>query len=533
MPAVLGTLGLILVAQATSYVLIPGLNRRHCAHLLEIMDRSARGPSLLGVSLPVVSFSIGTLGLMPYCAAAVWLQLFGFARAHMSGRRQHALPQAGSHFWVMSLTLVFCLLQACFLARWMERVGTMHGAVVTSPGPSFRVVANLSMTAGTFLLVWIATRITRLGVCNGFLAILSIGAISDLRRTLAWAWSEGPVVGYEKTAIACLSYVAAFLAAFLFLRATRLLRVRNGRRGGHTDLGLAIGLGSTGGAPLILTGWAVLAAATAMQSGGLSRWAMQWSPGVSETQTLVAAAVTVPVAWLTVWASTTATRASDDLLAAGLYLPGVRPGSPTADHLKRVMLRMSLPAGVLLGLVCVLPLLWGFLGAETRRVGPPVSGAWVLLLAAFLVDARGRWRSWGVAPPSVPSPPAAMSAPVPATCPACGLDVEPGFVVCWSCEAALVPLTPSSSAPPTVDPEEAWREVSRHNTAIDAQVAQLRLTAEGVPSRLCDLNLVHANWFLSWAVGGIRVEVPASRSERAGAVLGDLVAPVSPAAAAK
>jgi hypothetical protein len=125
------------------------------------------------------------------------------------------------------------------------------------------------------------------------------------------------------------------------------------------------------------------------------------------------------------------------------------------------------------------------------------------------------------------------------TCSRCGEKVDDGFAVCWACGTSVDGVQDphffaedrseaeehEALAGPVADSMEKLVTVARFTFPHQAHAAKVSLEAEGIPVFLADELTVTMDWFLSNAVGGIKVQVPEEAAERAQEILAELTAP--------
>jgi len=493
--------GLLAATWFSHGVLLPGIDP-HAAADFQKLSIVWMGSSLL--HQPLWGMSIGAIGTGPYVIAAVVLQLLAVLVRQIGTSAVREVTSARIDRAVLVATVAIAIVQAWFLATYLERSQQPTGPLVSSPGWRFRFEAICALVAGTMLLVTIARVVTAIARVNGIAVLLAFEAVGGIAQGARWLTSaDAPLLPY----IASLA-LGVGLAAFL-LRFRRRIPLRDARgRSGVPALAMTLG---PGGGTALSVGAMLLAgvsmSALLTRSSGISNFlSVTQAPYLSTLAALcVGLAIALPALFQV------PARTGEGLREAGLCFPGVRPGADTEAY-ARTLWRRLMPgsAAVLVGLAIGVPILLEAAGV-LRPGQMPVRGASLLLLVAVWLDGRLALRgATTVTVPSAGTPPGA-AAEAGGRCPACSSEVADGFAVCWSCGGPVAPISPLPTPPALPEPPPeggAPVTVARLVFPIDAEIARLKLEAQGIPVRLLDYHIVLANWFLGVAVGGIRVQVP-------------------------
>ncbi len=153
-----------------------------------------RSGSLLGLYgfAKYSRISICALGIMPFISAYIYVELLSLVIPIFKEWRGRKGEGRGKLFltarWV---TLLLCVVQGFGIAISLERIADPGGSLmISSPGLGFRLITVLTMTAGTFLLLWIADRITDKGIGNGISLVMFSGMIIELFSELPFAFER-------------------------------------------------------------------------------------------------------------------------------------------------------------------------------------------------------------------------------------------------------------------------------------------------------------------------------------------------------
>ncbi len=397
---ILFTLGLIFICRMVATVPTPGVDSSELGKLIESMQQRAGGGFMgmfdlfSGGALSLVA--VGTLSIWPYISASIIIQLMTaiipslerMAREGETGRQK--LNQTTRY-----LTLVLCLLQSLAIARGLESAGALglgEGVhLVYNPGWGFRILTMLTMTSATMLLMWLGEQITARGIGNGISVVIMVNICSRLPNALMQGASMFIPAGGAAAPFGPFHLVFLLLLAFFVFAGTvaltqglRRVPIHTARRtvgarvsGGHNTY-MPLRVNYTGVMPIIFAGPILGAMGWLLSKVTWPALAwMQWIGNSlsSQTSTLFTFSYMLLILFFSFfWVATqfNAVRVADDLKRSGGYIPGIRPGMPTAEFLDNTMTRVTLIGAVGLIIIAVLP------GTLQRWLGVPV------LLAGFL-----------------------------------------------------------------------------------------------------------------------------------------------------
>jgi preprotein translocase subunit SecY len=306
--------------------------------------------------------SLFALGVAPYITASIIMQLLGAVMPSLVKlRKEGEVGEARLVQYVRYLTVALAAAQSLgyvFLLRSTQTPGaTPVFERFDAPHVLLMVV---SLTAGTVVLMWIGELITSRGIGNGISLLIMAGILASLPRGLVHWWTSPDAV--FKTMMPFIT--VAVVASIVFIQsgerripiqyAKRVVGGRLGQRG-RTFLPLRVNM--AGVIPVIFAATLMAFPPTAAQyvhagwAQGLSRFFNPngWPFVLGESLLIVA------FTFLYTAVTFNPVDQADSLREHGGFIPGVRPGRPTAMFLDRVLGRLTLPGGVYLALVAALP----------------------------------------------------------------------------------------------------------------------------------------------------------------------------------
>lgn len=354
------TIGALLVVRLGTHIPLPGIDpelwqliyRQHAGGVLGTLDWFAGG----GVG----RLSIFALSLVPFVTASLLLQL-----ASILSPALRSLPRRGENgrrrldAYTLALTIALAMVQALGVAIGLEGAGN----VVAGPGLTFRLSTMLTLTGGVIVLVWLAGRITARGVGNGVALILAAGIVAELPAAIAEMLDLGRRGVLSTDLMLGVGVLAVVLTAFIVHveLARRELRVTFPPRevGARTIEGrsqLRLKLNGAGMVPTILAAWfLLLPIAIAGWAFGLPEWVTtHLAQGRPVFMIVYVVAVVLFVYFYTAFLLDP-DEIARDLKSYGGVIEGVEPGEATADHIDRVMSRISAIGAVYLALVYLIP----------------------------------------------------------------------------------------------------------------------------------------------------------------------------------
>jgi preprotein translocase subunit SecY len=306
--------------------------------------------------------SLFALGITPYITASIIMQLLGaVVPSLIKLRKEGEVGEARFVQYVRYLTVALAAVQSLgyvFLFRSAQTPGaTPVFERFDAPHVLLMVV---SLTAGTVVLMWIGELITKRGIGNGISLLIMAGILASLPRGLERWWTSPDAIFKVMMPFIALAVIASIV--FIQTGERRIpiqyaKRVVGGRlsQGGRTFLPLRLNM--AGVIPVIFAATLMAFPPTAaqyVQAGWAKSLSNFFNPNgwpfvLGESLLIVA------FTFLYTAVTFNPVDQADSLRKHGGFIPGVRPGRPTATFLDRVLGRLTLPGGVYLALVAALP----------------------------------------------------------------------------------------------------------------------------------------------------------------------------------
>lgn len=359
------TLGALLVYRFGTYVPLPGINPDALAQAFNQAQTGIVGLFNMFAGGAVGRMAIFALGIMPYISASIIIQLMTTVVPSLEQLKKDG--DAGRKVinqYTRYTTVVLATMQAYGIAVGLE--GATN--VVTDPGAFFKFATVVTLVGGTMFLMWLGEQITSRGIGNGISLIIFAGIVAELPRAIAGTLElgrQGAISTLVILGFVVLSIVV--IAAIVFMeRAQRRLLIQYPKRQmgnrmfeGNTSF-LPLKLNTAGVIPPIFASSLLLVPATfANFSGGTGpEWMTTVTALLGHGQPLYMlfyASMIVFFAFFYTAIVFNPTDTADNLKKHGGFIPGIRPGERTAQHIDYVLTRITGVGAIYLVVICLLP----------------------------------------------------------------------------------------------------------------------------------------------------------------------------------
>lgn len=367
---ILITIGLLAVYRVGVFVPTPGIDGRALAAFFESQMKG----SLLGLidmfsGGALSQMSVFALGIMPYISASIILQLLTVVIPYLE--RLSKEGEAGRKKitqYTRYGTVALSAIQGMGIAFGLESMKSPIGdLVVPEPGWGFRLIAVITMTAGTAFIMWLGERISEHGIGNGISLIIFAGIVARLPSAI---YSTGQMIQTGELSIFMFLMIGllmvAVVAAIIFMeRGHRKIPVQYAKRvvgrriygGSSTHLPLRVN--TSGVIPPIFASSLLMFPATIanfVDQPWAQSIAMMLSPGAFVYDAFYILLIIFFCYFYTA-VQFNPVDVADNMKKYGGYIPGIRPGKRTADYIDRVLTRITLGGALYLSAICVLPTL--------------------------------------------------------------------------------------------------------------------------------------------------------------------------------
>jgi preprotein translocase subunit SecY len=395
---VLFTLGMLAVYRFGHNVATPGVNQAALAELARQAQNTMFGLYEMFSGGNLSRVTIFALGIMPYISASIILQLLTVVWPYLERlSKEGELGRRKITQYTRYGTIVLSVVQALGIAVYLERNTQIAGGLplVINPGIGFRLMTVLTLTTGTCFVMWLGEQITERGIGNGMSLIIYAGIIVGLPRAVIQTIEQMNTgqLGLIQVLILLL-LMAGVIAAIIFVeRGHRRVTVQYAKRvvgrrmygGSSTHIPLKV---NTGGVIPIIFASSILAfpatLAGMFPTGGWGeRITTQLGFGMP-LYNLLYVTLIIFFAYFYTAIVFNPDDVAENMRKYGGFVPGIRPGKRTAEHIDTILTRITLAGAIYLAVIAILPqfLLNGF------KVAPiPFIGEWLdSVLPRFITE---------------------------------------------------------------------------------------------------------------------------------------------------
>ncbi len=373
------TLGIVAIARIGANIPCPGVDPTALNQYLEQAENQMGG-SIMGLANLLTGgalqqCAVFALGVMPYISASIIMMLLTAVIPSLERlRREGESGRAQIIQYSRYMTVGLCLVQGFFLAKAFEQPERLFagfsGVLVTNPGLTFEFLTVVTITSGTVLLMWLGEQITERGIGNGVSIIITVGILERMPSAIYQAWRlffPGPGVESQFNIIHGIGLVGVVLlviaGVIAVTQAQRKIPVQYAQRvvgrkvmgGGQTFMPLRVNY--SGVMPIIFAQAILLFPAklfSMMNVPVFQKIARSLTEGAPLYLVMYGAMI---LFFSFFWVTTqfNPLQIADDLKRNGGYVPGIRPGKPTAEFLDGTMTRITLAGAVFLTIIAVIP----------------------------------------------------------------------------------------------------------------------------------------------------------------------------------
>ena len=360
------TLGALIVYRLGTYIPLPGMNPDAVADLFKQTQSGVLGLFNMFSGGAVGRLAIFALAIMPYISASIIIQLLSSVVPTFEAlKKEGEQGRKTLNQYTRYLTLVLAVFQAYAIGVGLQGSGNL----VLEPGPFFLLSTTITLVGGTMFLLWLGEQITSRGIGNGSSLIIFAGIIAEFPAQLAQTLELGRQGAISTGLLLLILVMAVCVIAFVVFveRAQRRLLINYPKRQvgnrmyeGQTSF-LPLKLNTAGVIPPIFASSLLLLPTTiasfSQASGGtgfLSTLATYLAHGRPLFMILYAALIIFFCFFYTAIVFNPVETA-DNLKKHGGFMPGIRPGERTAEHIDRVLTRITVLGAAYLTIVCLIP----------------------------------------------------------------------------------------------------------------------------------------------------------------------------------
>ncbi|NLI11409.1 MAG: preprotein translocase subunit SecY, partial [Peptococcaceae bacterium] len=334
------------------------------------------------------NFSVFAMGIMPYINASIILQLLTVVIPHLE-RLQKEGEEGRKKItqYTRYLTVVLAFIQGIGMV-----IGV--GGSLQNPGPLTYVMTALTITAGTTFLMWVGEQITEKGIGNGISLLIFAGIVSRVPAGAARLGEYLSAGTINVLSLALLAVIGAVVIAGVVAvqEGQRRVPVQYAKRvvgrrvyGGQTTH-LPLRVNQAGVMPIIFASSLLMFPETIFKMFSGSAVSIFYSKYLGWGTVMHTVLYALLIIGFTFFYSAVVmnpTDVADNIKKYGGFIPGLRPGRPTAEYISRIMSRVTLAGAIFLALIAILP---NFVLLTTRIPNIYFGGTSLLIVVGVALD---------------------------------------------------------------------------------------------------------------------------------------------------
>ncbi|WP_067833640.1 preprotein translocase subunit SecY [Nocardia lijiangensis] len=404
---ILFTLGLVALYRLGAALPSPGVDYKAVQECVDLVSGGENAGIYQLINLfsggALLQLSVFAIGIMPYITASIIIQLLTVVIPRFEElRKEGQAGQTKMTQYTRYLSIALAILQATGLVALAARGQLLQGCqqdILADTSIFGMIIIVLVMTAGAALVMWFGEQITERGVGNGMslLIFAGIAARIPLEGKAILESRGGLVFG-----LVCVAAFAIIVAVIFVEQGQRRIPVQYAKRvvgrkmyGGSSTY-LPLKVNQAGVIPVIFASSLLylpnlIAQLTSSQNNPDPSWWQEIiqkylvNPG-NPVYIGIYFGLIVFFTYFYVAITFNPEERADEMKKFGGFIPGYRPGKPTADYLNFVLSRITLPGSIYLGLVAVLPNLFLDIGNTGGVQNLPFGGTAVLIMVSVGLD---------------------------------------------------------------------------------------------------------------------------------------------------
>ena len=393
---ILITILFVAIYRFGSFVVLPGINP---SDLENLQSQTAGGLMSLLDAFSGGAFShasIFALGIMPYISASIVMQLLAVAVPYFQKMQREGESGRKKIMWYTRILTVGILLFQAPSYLINLRVQSAGALATGISWNYFIIVGTIILAAGSMFILWLGERITDKGIGNGVSIIIMIGIIARLPQAFIQEVSSRFTAitggGLVMFIIEILILYVVVCLAILLVQGTRKVpvqyakRVVGNRQYGGARQYIPLKLFAANVMPIIFAQALMFIPLTIInyisEPGYIMRNLMDHR---SFLYNLVFAILIIAFTYFYTAITLNPTQMAEDMKRNNGFIPGVKPGKPTAEFIDTVMSRITLPGSLFIAFIAIMPALAGFLNVQDS-FAQFFGGTSLLILVGVVID---------------------------------------------------------------------------------------------------------------------------------------------------
>ena len=355
----------LLIYRIGTHIPVPGIDPEQLASLFDQNQGTILGLANVFSGGALERMSILALGILPYISASIIMQLMTAVTPQLEQLKKEG--EAGRRKisqWTRYLTVVLALVQGTGMT-----VGLANQGLTFATGISFYITAVASLVTGAVFMMWLGEQITERGIGNGISLLIFAGIVAGLPAAIGQSLEQarqGEISILILLAILALAAIVIYLVVFIE-RGQRRITVNYAKRQQGNRMvqaqasHLPLKVNMAGVIPAIFASSILLFPASVAQWFGSvdsSDWLQDLAVAIGPGQPLNILLFTGFIVFFCFFYTAlmfNPQEVADNLKRSGAFVPGIRPGQQTANHIDGVLTRLTVFGSAYIALICLLP----------------------------------------------------------------------------------------------------------------------------------------------------------------------------------
>jgi preprotein translocase subunit SecY len=388
------TLLLIFIYRFGSSIVLPGIDPNKLGNLTNSTKSGMLGLLDAFVGGAFSKASIFALGIMPYISASIFMQLMTILVPQMAKVQKDGDSGRNKiNQWTRYLTIVVTAFQAAAYIGYLKSPANAE-ALIPSYAPFFWLSTVIILTVGTLFVMWLGEKITDKGLGNGTSIIIMVGILARLPNAIGQEFEARAVRGGGGLLIFLIEIaflIAIIMGLVMLIQGTRKVTVNyakqivgNNQFGGARNF-LPLKVNAAGVMPIIFA-QAILFLPTIFSGFTGGGWAKYFTDHTSVIYMIVYSVCVIAFTFLYTALIFNPKQMAEDLKRNNGFIPGVKPGQPTADYIGTIMDRITLPGAIILAFVGILPGIFQLIFKTQQGFATFYGGTSLLIMVGVILD---------------------------------------------------------------------------------------------------------------------------------------------------
>ncbi|WIW70077.1 preprotein translocase subunit SecY [Anaerosinus gibii] len=379
------TLTMFAIFRLGTHIPVPGVD----ASVIEKLFTSGNLFGLLDLFSggALSKFSVFAMSITPYINASIIMQLLTVVVPQLEQWSKEGVEGRKKITRITRYATVFL--------AFIQAIGMAYGlkAAIINPGFASILLIAITLTAGTTFLMWIGEQITEKGIGNGISLIIFAGIVSRLPEGVMhiWQYLQAGAINLFNVLLFAIIAIAMIVFVIAIQQGQRRIPVQYAKRvvgrkmyGGHSTH-IPLKVNQAGVIPIIFASSVLMFPVTIAQfiDIGWVKTIAEYFAWGTPLQTVLYALMIIFFTYFYTAVTVNISDMAENLKKYGGFIPGLRPGKPTAEYLDRVMTRITLAGAVFLALIAILP---NFIAAVTNIDGVYFGGTALLIIVGVALD---------------------------------------------------------------------------------------------------------------------------------------------------